>query len=237
MGSFEEKELGKINMRSDVKDLVIIGAGGFGREVRWLIERINKENRRHGREESWHLAGFIDDDIEAGTMMDGIPVLGGISWPENFSQEISAVCAIGNSLTRKAVVERIVKNARVQFPNLIDPSVMMSDTVILGKGNILCAGNILTVDIQIGDFTILNLDCTVGHDVRIGSYVTMYPSVNVSGSVSIGNCSEVGTGCHIIQGITIASETISGAGSVIIRDLPGRCTAVGNPARVIKTWN
>lgn len=224
-------------MWSSVKDLVIIGAGGFGREVRWLTERINETNRRQGRKESWRLAGFIDDGIEAGTIMDGIPVLGGTSWLENFNQEISAVCAIGNALTRKAVVERIIKKARVHFPNLIDPSVMMSDTVILGKGNILCAGNILTVNIQIGDFTILNLDCTVGHDVRIGSYVTMYPSVNVSGAVSIGNCSEIGTGCHIIQGITIAPETISGAGSVIIRDLPGRCTAVGNPAKVIKTWN
>ena len=97
----------------------------------------------------------------------------------------------------------------------------------------------MTVDIEITDFAILNLDCTVGHDVKIESYVTIYPSVNISGCIKIGACSEgeteIGTGSHIIQGIKIGKQVVLGAGTIVIRDIPSGCTAVGNPAKVIKS--
>ncbi|MWK60345.1 transferase, partial [Pseudomonas otitidis] len=93
---------------------------------------------------------------------------------------------------------------------------------------------IITVDIKIGNHVIINLDCTLGHDDIIHDYVTIYPSVNVSGNVEVGECSELGTGMQIIQGKIIGNETIVGAGAVVIRDIPDKCTAVGNPAKVIK---
>ena len=104
----------------------------------------------------------------------------------------------------------------------------------MGKGNILCAGTILTADIVLKDFVILNLDCTVGHDVQLESYVTVYPSANISGNVTVGEGCELGTGSQIIQGKILGERTIVGAGAVVIEDLPGCCTAVGVPAAVVK---
>ena len=110
----------------------------------------------------------------------------------------------------------------------------MSDLIQLGRGNIICAGTILTVNIQIEDFCIINLDCTIGHDDVLDSFVTIYPSVNVSGNVHVGQCSELGTGTQIIQGIKIKEETIIGAGSVVVKNIDESGTYVGTPVKRIK---
>ena len=111
---------------------------------------------------------------------------------------------------------------------------MLFRSVSFGKGCIICLSNVLTVNIQIGDFVIANLDCTVGHDAIIEDFVTLYPSVNVSGNVHIETCVEVGTGTNIIQGKKIGEHSILGAGSVVVKDIPANCTAVGAPAIPIK---
>lgn len=211
-----------------MQDIVIVGAGGFGREVQWLIERINNIDNL------WNIRGYIDDSVSIGCEVNGYKVLGGVEYLKDVKHELAVVCAIGNSLIRKKVVDKIINNSNISFPNLIDPSVNMSDRINMGKGNIICSGNILTVNIEIKDFNIINLDCTVGHDVKIDSYVTIYPSANISGNVNVGHNVEIGTGSHIIQGLNIGSNSIIGAGTVVIRDVEMGRTVVGNPARVVK---
>lgn len=212
-----------------MKDLIIIGASGFGREVSWLVERINKI------QDEWNLLGFIDDDPELfGKTIDGYKVLGGClvltKYPDAY-----VICAIAASSIRKKVIQRIRElNANVQFAILIDPTVEISKRVKLGIGNIICAHSILTVDISLGNHVIINLDCTVGHDAKIHDFVTLYPSVNVSGKTNIGECVEIGTGTQIIQGKTIGNNSVIGAGAVVVRDIPDNCTAVGMPAKPIK---
>ena len=120
------------------------------------------------------------------------------------------------------------------FATLVDPTVLFGPRSHIGEGCIICAGSIITTDVIIGKHVIINLDCTLGHDAVLGDFVTLYPSVNVSGSTQLHECVEFGTGSQIIQGIEVGAETIVGAGAVVIRDLPGSCTAVGVPARVIK---
>lgn len=208
-----------------MKKLVIIGAGGFGREVQWLIERINE------REAIWELLGYVDDGVEKGTIVDGLPVLGTIKELREREESLAVVCAVGASVTRQKILEQILDNTKLEFPNLIDPSVQMSKRIDMGRGNIICAGNILTVDITMGDFNIVNLDCTVGHDVVFDSYITVYPSVNISGCVEIGEKVELGTGSQIIQGIHIVEDTIVGAGTVVVRNLAEAGTYVGVPAK------
>ena len=80
----------------------------------------------------------------------------------------------------------------------------------------------------------MNLDCTIGHDAIINDYSTILPSVNVSGAVTIGECVSVGTGSAIIQGLSIGDNTVIGAGSVVVKDIPENTVAVGVPAKVIK---
>lgn len=210
-----------------MKDLYIIGAGGFGREVAWLVERINAVSP------TWKLKGFIDDNEALwGSSEGGYPVLGGTDFLIQ-QGEAYAVCAVGASATRKRVVEKYHGSA-IKFATLIDPSVLHAQSVKIGEGTIICAGSILTVDIEIGNHVIINLDCTVGHDDRIQNFVTLYPSVNVSGNVLLGECTELGTGMQIIQGKKVAPHTIIGAGSVVIRDIEESGTYVGCPAKRIK---
>ena len=223
--------------RDKAKDLVIIGAGGFGREVKWLVERINQFSVKKNQGKKWNLIGFIDDGLPEGTQVEDLAVLGGRDYLNTISSTLNAVCAIGSSRVRSQLMKELQKNKNLYFPNLIDPSVLYSASVSLGIGNIICAGSVLTVNIQIGDFCILNLDCTVGHDAFIGDYTTLYPSVNLSGCTEVEDETEIGTGSHIIQGIKIGKRTILGAGAVVVRDIPSGCTAVGNPAKVIKNRN
>ncbi len=212
-----------------MKDLVIIGAGGFGREVKWLVDRIN------AKKPEWNLLGFIDNTPEKqGIKIDGLKVLGYREWIEAYDKTVFAVCSIAVAKARKKVIEEFSKFDNLRFATLVDPSVIKSDSISIGEGAIVCAGSILTVNIEIGKHTIINLDCTFGHDAKISDYCTFYPSVNVSGNATIGQCTEMGTGSLIIEKLEIGSGTIVGAGAVVAKSLPSMCTAVGIPAKPIK---
>lgn len=213
-----------------MQKLVIIGAGGFGREVQWLVERMNQQ------EKTWNLMGYIDDGMEKGTIINGLPVLGSINDLIKIEEKVAVACAIGTSATRKKVLDRLKNSSQMEFPNLIDPSVLVSDLVCLGKGIIICAGSVLTVNITVEDFVIINLDCTIGHDSKLSRFVTLYPSVNISGNVFVGEETELGTGTQIIQGMKVLNHSIVGAGAVVVKDIPSKCTAVGSPAKPIRFY-
>lgn len=210
-----------------MKDIYIIGAGGFGREVAWLINRINEVNP------TWNIKGFIDDNESLwGTKEDEYEIFGGCEYLKTLG-DVYAVCAVGSAKIRKIIINKF-KGSQVKFATLIDPSVISSNKVQVGEGSIICAGSIMTVNVKIGNYVIINLDCTIGHDDIIEDFVTIYPSVNVSGNVQVGECSEMGTGMQVIQGINIVPNTIIGAGAVVVKDLKESGTYVGSPARKIK---
>ena len=212
-----------------MKDLIIFGASGFGREVAWLIERINRVNP------TWNLLGFMDDNEEIqGTEINGYKVLGKTSDAVGY-RDAYFVCAVGASKVREKIVNKLKEaNSDIKFGIVIDPTAEISDLVSIGEGTIICAHTIITVNIEIGTHVIINLDCTVGHDAILNDFVTLYPSVNVSGITNIGHAVELGTGMQIIQGKRIGDYSIIGAGAVVVKDIPGKCTAVGSPAKPIK---
>ncbi len=213
-----------------MKDLIIFGASGFGREVAWLVERINKVNL------TWNILGYIDDnEAIQNSEINGYKVLGKTGDIKKYSDNTYFICAVGASKIRQNIVSKIKNiNPETHFATLIDPSVEMSDRVTVGEGTIICAHTIITVNISIGNHVIINLDCTIGHDSVLNDFVTLYPSVNVSGITTIGYCTELGTGMQIIQGITVGSHSIIGAGAVVVKNIPDKCTAIGCPAKPIK---
>ena len=212
-----------------MEDIAIYGAGGFGREVLALLEQINE------RESKYNFIGFFDDGHERGEMINGFPVLGGMDVLNIREGRLGLVLAIGDPVVKRSVFDKIF-NSNISYPSLIHPSVQVcaGRYVEIEEGCIVCAGCIITVNIVIHKFVILNLSCTVGHDTEIGEFSSFMPAVNISGEVVIGKDVYVGTGTKIINQLSIGDGTIVGAGAVVAKTLPPNCTAVGIPAKPIK---
>lgn len=211
-----------------MNNIAIIGAGGFGREVKMLIDQINQKSK------IYNFIGFFDDGLEQGQLVNDFPVLGSVEDINAIQERLAIVCAIGMPTLKKKLLDKI-SNQHISFPTLIHPNVIIGeDNVEIGHGCIICAGNLITVDIKIGNHVIFNLGCTVGHDTIIKDYCSFMPSVNVSGEVTIEEGVYVGTGAKIINQLTIGTYTIVGAGAVVYKALPANCTAVGIPAKPVK---
>lgn len=211
-----------------MKNIAIVGAGGFGREVKLIIDEINKV------EPAYNFIGYYDDGIANGTLINGSPLLGTLEDLQNVTGPLSVAVAIGTPEIKKNIIQNLT-NTQISFPNIIHPTAIIgTDEVMMGKGIIICAYSVITCNIQIKDFVILNLMCTVGHDTTIHQYSSFMPSVNISGEVTIGEAVYVGTGAKIINQLEIGTGTIIGAGAVVSKTLPPNCTAVGIPAKAIK---
>ncbi len=211
------------------KDIIIVGAGGLGRETLFQIREINKFKS------TYNIIGFVDDrESHMDANINGIPVLGKVSCLLDYNNTICAVVCIANPFVKRSIVNLLQKNENIVFPNIIAPDLRFSDYVNYGIGCIIGFSNIITIDVSIKDFVLISNACTVGHDSIINSFTTVYNAVNISGNVRIGSCAEIGTGTKIIQGRTIGDNAILGAGSIVVRDIPKDCTAVGIPASPIK---
>jgi sugar O-acyltransferase (sialic acid O-acetyltransferase NeuD family) len=208
-----------------MKDIVIIGAGGLGKEVKFLIDEINS------RSLNWNIIGFIDDNIKKGTIVHGIPILGGVKWLQGKS--INAVCAVGNSEARFKIYSSL-KVEDIVFPRIIHPQVGISSSVKISEGVIIQSNVSISVDVLIGRFTLLSPSTTIGHDTTLSDFVTVLPGANISGNVFIGEKVTIGTGSKIIQNIRVGNNSYLGAGAVVISDIPSNVVAVGVPAKDIK---
>jgi sugar O-acyltransferase (sialic acid O-acetyltransferase NeuD family) len=208
-------------------DIVIFGAGGFGREVAWLIEEINEVEPR------FHILGFLDDDPSlVGKRLNEFPVFEARMFLKN-NHGISVALGVGQPLVRMAVADRLSEHA-LHYPNLVHPTVRMSSTNTLGMGNILCAGVIVTVNVCIGNFCHLNLKTTVGHDCIMEDFSTTACGVDLAGKSHIGRGAYLGNHATVLQSVRVGERAVVGAGAVVNRDLPPGTVSVGVPARVIK---
>lgn len=195
-----------------MKQIAIYGAGGFGREVRMVVDILSK---RHG---DVSFAGFVDDHVKNEWM----------AAPGKFDD---LVLAVADPKTRESMKMKVGQT--YPFGSIIHPDVYVDQSNKIGRGCILCAGVMMTVDVTLESFVIVNLGCTIGHDVKIGSFSSIMPSVNISGSVTIGKNVFIGSGATILQGLTIGDNAVIGAGSVVIRSVASDQKMVGVPARAI----
>jgi sugar O-acyltransferase (sialic acid O-acetyltransferase NeuD family) len=212
-----------------MKKIVIIGAGGFGREVLDVIDACNQAD------EIYEPLGFIVDPQYGtpGTLINNKPILGGFDWLEKHVDDVYVTCGVGPSHLRYQLIQRAIA-VNCRFINLIHPSTIITRWVTMGQGVIITAGCILTNQIKIGSHVHLNLDCTIGHDVVLQDFVTLAPGVHVSGNVTLGLGCYVGTGANIIEKLQVGDWSIIGAGSAIVKSIPPNTTVVGIPGKIIK---
>lgn len=210
--------------------LVIIGAGGFGREVFQLISEINNFH------ENFEISGFIDQKGANSSLLKS-PLLGDDDWAlanlgRDREESPGYVLGIGSSVLREKIGKKY--SDTIWKPvELIHPRAILGNEIRRGSGCIICAGTILTTDIQLGNFVNLNLQCTIGHDAVLGDFVSLHPGVRLSGNVRVGRGTEIGTGAVVLPGVKIGDYCTIGAGAVVNKDCEAGKTYVGVPAREI----
>jgi sugar O-acyltransferase (sialic acid O-acetyltransferase NeuD family) len=208
-----------------MKKLLIVGAGGFGRELYvWASQHPDC-----GR--AWELGGFLDDNPQAlqpfGSFAQVLPLAGHVVDPTNLY-----LCGLGLPPVKEKLLQPLLA-AGANFLTFIHPRALVGDRVKLGRGVILCPGAIASADIILGDFVMLNLHTTVGHDASVGAWSTLSAQCDVTGRVQVAERVFMGSRVSIIPGLSVGSGATLGAGAVVIRDVPAGVTVVGNPARVL----
>ena len=133
-----------------MKNLVIIAAGGCGREVLQWAKDINEKEMR------WNIKGFLDDNLKAlGGLKCDVPILSTVD--EYEVQDCDEfVCCIGNSNVRKMVVEKM-KDKGAAFATLVHPNAVIADSCTLGEGVIIYPHALISDNAIIGDHCIINM--------------------------------------------------------------------------------
>jgi len=209
-------------------DVVIVGAGGFGREVIDVCEAMQDAGTLTGQ-----LLGVFDDNPTADNLRllarRGVRYLGpSAEWPATLEAEF--VVGIGSPSTRRAVAHALEQLGR-QPATLMHPLASMGRDVVIGPGSVICAGVRLTTNIRLGQHVHLNLNATVGHDVTVGDFVTVNPLASVSGSCRVESDVTIGAGAVVIQGLAVRCGSTIGASACVVRDVEPRAVVKGVPAR------
>tara|TARA_Y100001934_G_C12256853_1_gene727987 strand:- start:94 stop:747 length:654 start_codon:yes stop_codon:yes gene_type:complete len=217
-----------MNMKKKIKNIVIYGAGDFGKEVLWTINDCNKVSKE------FNILGFIDDELKK-KEVNSVPILGNIDWiKDNQNDELGCILALSDTQIRKNILEKLLK-LNVDFPNIIHPSVQKAENCKLGKGVIIQHNSIISVEAKIGDFVHMNYNCMVGHDCIIDNFVTLSPGVYINGESIIEENTFFGTGAITKDEIKIGSSSIIGAGAVVTKNIPKNSIFLG-PSGKLKTF-
>ncbi|MBQ3640802.1 acetyltransferase [bacterium] len=210
------------------KNIIIVGAGGFGLEVWWLASQLG-----------YNILGFLDDayDKENNKENYSKPILGKVSDWLSF-KDCEFVIAVGSPRTRKKIYDKMeAGDEKPCFATLVAPSFQHGFNVRIGEGSIICAGVVATAEVTIGKHCIINLNSTIGHECIIQDFVTIAPLVAISGQVHLENFVEIGTGAAIRQGLTVEVGGFLGMGGVLTKNMPQNTMFYGNPAKFIKEIN
>lgn len=214
--------------KNKTSKIVIVGAGGFGREVLWTLLDCNKISKKY------EILGFIDDNKSLkGKIVNKVPVLGDTDWLLSNLPRVSCVVAIGDCKIRKKIVEKLEKSD-LKFPTIIHPAALCSEFVDVGKGTIIQSGSIVSMDIKIGNHAYVNFSCTIGHDCVINDFATLSPGVHISGTNTIEEGVFIGTGTVTKQNITIGRWSFIGGGTVVGKNIPEFSMYFGVPGKMKK---
>lgn len=209
-----------------MRNLIIIGAGGFAREVYDMAKYC------YGSDINFNIKGFLSDGPSNIESMGYPPVLG---TTENYQIEENDVffCGIGNVLDRKKCVETVLSNGG-NFINLIHPNVVISPSVKIGIGVAIKAFCVLASDVVIGDFSFLQSSVIMGHDVEIGKYCQINSFSFFAGYSKIHDQVQIGAHSKFIQNARAEELSVVGIGSLVLRKVKKGTTVFGSPAKEIK---
>lgn len=206
-----------------MKNLVIIGAGGMGREL--YIHSIEC----CGYETEYRIKGFIDDNLNALDGFDGYPAV--LSTVDNYKVNDNDVfiSSIGNVKSKKECIEKIIRKGG-KFISLIHPTARIAKDASVGEGVIIMRRADIGSYTKIGDFCFIQADAVIGHDASIGNFCRIDCKVVCVGGVNIMDECTIHTSAVISHNVIVGKRAIVGALSMVIRNVNEDSTVIGNPA-------
>lgn len=214
------------------RELIVVGAGGFGREVLDVVDAVNSVEP----EPAWTVAGVADDSPTEANLEHlrkrSVPFLGSTSDLNavDLGASLHYIVGIGNPAVRRLIADRL--DAAGLIPaTLIHPTVTMGFDVEIGAGSVLCAGVRLTTHITLGRHVHLNLNSTVGHDTTLGDFVSANPLASISGDCVIEDDALIGVAGVILNGRTVGRGSVIGGCACVVKDVPAGVVVKGIPAR------
>ena len=209
-----------------MKNLLIIGAGGCGREVLQWAKDANRLEQR------WNIRGFLDDDLNA---LDGkrcdVPVLARID-AYQIEPDDEFLCCIGNSAGRKAVTERLKAKGAV-FATLRHPSAVVAESALIGEGCILYPFALISDNASLARGCIVNMYSSVAHDSSLGEYCTISAHCDITGMCRLGEQVFMGTTSHLTPGTKVGNAAYICAGSTVMGRVRDGKKVLGNPAKIV----
>ena len=201
-----------------MRNLFIVGAGGFGREAVWTLERINASQQQP----IWNIIGFADDDpAKASGNFEGYPLLGSVDTASKDHPGASVFIAIGDNAIRRKVYRQLRGH---DFPALIDPSAQVSPTTEFKHGTFIACEAVVSVGTEIGKFVIINARAGVGHDSTVGDFSNIAPGVSLSGHTTIGEDVMMGTNSCTAPGMTVGDGATVVCGTPVLKNVAAGAT-------------
>ena len=210
------------------KKIVLIGAGGFGREVASIIEVVNSYKP------TYELLGFLDDGSQyhEGMTINGYPWLGNHTWIAEHKESIVCTCCIGNPKVKKKIQEELTEEG-VVFETIIAHGGFgyIGPETEIGPGCVFYGGVTISVNCKIGAGVVMNQMVNIGHDVSIGNYTTIMPFTGISGNCKVGEAVNIGGHAFVVPGRKIGDGATVAAGSIVFANVKAGTTVLGNPAK------
>lgn len=210
-----------------MKKIVLIGAGGFGREVATIIELYNRNV-----EKRYELLGFLDDNecFHAGSTINGYPWLGKTEWILEHKDEVVCNCTIGNAKV-KGKIQRELMEKGVTFETIIAMLSYVAPYTEVGPGCVFYGSVMISTNCKIGAGVVMNQGVTIGHDCVIGDYTTIMPGTGISGNCTVGDEVSIGGHAFVIPSKKIGDGATVAAGSIVFSNVKAGTTVLGNPAK------
>ena len=211
---------------SNLKKIVLIGAGGFGREVASIIEVLNSIRKQY------ELLGFLDDgpQYHEGMIINNYPWLGKRDWILEHKDEVVCTCTVGNPHV-KAKIQRELTEQGVKFETIIAFGGYIGPFTEIGEGCVFYGGVTISTNCKVGDGVLMNQMVNIGHDTVIGDYTTIMPTTGISGECTIGREVNIGGHAFIIPKRKVGDNATIAAGSIVFSNVKAGTTVLGNPAK------
>lgn len=216
------------------RPVVVVGAGGFGREALDVVDAMNAVNSKP----VFDVRGVVDDgpsEVNLSRLaVRNVPHLGTIDaiLPQ-LAPGTAYVLGVGDPSLR-ARLDMALSAAGMEQVSVVHPNAGMGSQAVVGAGAVICAGVQVSTNVVLGRSAHLNPNATIGHDTVLGDYVSVNPGAIVSGNCHIGTGALLGAGSVVLQGLAVGEHALVGAAACVTRDLAANVVAIGVPARQIR---